>query len=155
MGGRLQETGSMILNCFHSLQLHGQKFMRQVTYTRPPDWIDPFQDVESRSPPDTLRKPRILGPIIEEKSKELSATSNQVDSPLTYRSCGSTTSQTSRLSSRGKSTSARIKELRSSHLEQLNKHQDNHPRSAKRSASSQSLKSNGVFSAFLPCSDVA
>jgi hypothetical protein len=24
-------------------QLRGQKFMRQVTYKRPPDWVDPFQ----------------------------------------------------------------------------------------------------------------
>ena len=32
-------------------QLHGQKFMRQVTYERPKDWVDPFQEVPAEVKP--------------------------------------------------------------------------------------------------------
>ena len=32
-------------------QLHGQKFMRQVAYERPKDWVDPFQEVPEEVKP--------------------------------------------------------------------------------------------------------
>jgi hypothetical protein len=145
--------------------------MRQVKYTRPADWVDPFQetstatsdsisaaaDRKSRSGP--RRHPRDdLGSINEDSTvdhPEPASTRSLDSSPLTtYRSNGSTASHASaspsrRASSRGKMRSTKIRELRTTHLEQLNKSHGggdgNHPRYAKRSASSQSLKSNGTL----------
>jgi hypothetical protein len=187
--------------------------MRQVKYTRPPDWVDPFQDTTSASssaygvpgsPAGSSAEEKSmrsdssrghsrnrcstrhgrhghrqgddLGSINEDSSGDQQEPPRQIDgdreristthslnsSPLTtYRSTGSTTSQASAVAASRRSPSRnqsrvqkktnKIRELRTSHLEQLNRYhgsssgggEGTHPRSAKRSASLQSLISNG------------
>jgi hypothetical protein len=153
--------------------------MRQVKYTRPPDWVDPFQVPSSE---DKLRpvthpvRPALLGIITEDKSQDdehstplpTVASSRSLDSPLTFRSTGSVASQASRasISARGGGGGRppKIKELRKSHLDQLNRSHTStsllipggtgagsgaggdHHRYTKRSISSHSLKSDSVGS---------
>jgi hypothetical protein len=132
--------------------------MRQVKYTRPPDWVDPFQDTTPGNKLQiTTRPPKDMPQISTENNESpvepLSAlaSSRSMGSPLTYRSTGSAASQASRLSAR--SRPPKLKELRKSHLDQLNRSNSgvvSLPLTpggyGKRSISSNSLKSDSLSS---------
>lgn len=65
-------------------QLRGQKFMRQVNYKRPPDWVDPFQ---GKPPPEDYDQRRTR--LRQEREAARSASGSLTDEPDAFaRSTG-------------------------------------------------------------------